>query len=102
MTKKRRTSAQWQQLIDEHQHSGLSVARYCETKGIAQSNFYLWRKKLSGAIDSYSSQPKPQAVELPSDKDWIELRSSALPDNPAQWDVEVSLPHGVTLRMRTP
>ena len=63
------------------------------------SSFYSWRTKLrrgeSSAPDSLG------AVESMADSPWIALTPpAAQPDETVAWDVELSLPRGVVLRMR--
>lgn len=43
-----RTPEQWQAYLDQQAQSGLSVKDYCQEQNLAPSNFYSWRKKLSG------------------------------------------------------
>ena len=53
--RKRRTRQEWQALLDEQQHSGLSIQRFFQSEGITPSSFYSWRTKLrrgeSSALD---------------------------------------------------
>lgn len=42
----RKTKSQWQALFQEHQESGLSVAKFCQQKQMSEAYFYLKRKKL--------------------------------------------------------
>jgi Transposase len=46
---KRRTRAQWSQVVKDFSDSGLSVSKYCEQIGISESNFYRWRSLLASA-----------------------------------------------------
>tara|TARA_B100000745_G_C19817566_1_gene269846 strand:- start:169 stop:438 length:270 start_codon:yes stop_codon:yes gene_type:complete len=85
MARAYRSAAQWQALIEGQAASGLNVSDYCKQQDIAVSGFYTWKKKLAQA-------------EPPTD-DWIALPTSAA-DSPASWDMELSLPGGVVLRMR--
>lgn len=83
----RHTTEQWQHFIDEQPQSGLTVKAYCAQRNITVSGFYLWRKKLA----------KPSATSEP-DANWLSLTpaASAERDN---WQIELSLPGGVVLRM---
>ena len=85
----RRSQQQWQQFISEQPQSGLTVKEYCASKNITVSGFYLWRKKLSGA-----SHPVNEPQE------WISL-TPTVPSEPEQWQIELSLPGGVVLRMNS-
>ena len=44
---KRRTLADWKQLIDLQKEGGLSIAAFCKQKNIPTSNFYKYRNKLN-------------------------------------------------------
>jgi len=52
---KRRTSEQWQQLIQQQKQSGLTVAQFCRENHISESNFYLKLKKFREANSSLST-----------------------------------------------
>jgi hypothetical protein len=43
---------QWRQIIDGQRPSGLTIAAYCRDTGITEGSFYLWKKRLSGAVPS--------------------------------------------------
>ena len=97
--RQRRTRQEWQALLDKQPRSGLSIQRFCQSEGITPSTFYSWRTKLrrgeSSAPDSLG------AVESMADSPWIALTPPATqPDETVVWDVELSLPRGVVLRMR--
>ena len=85
--KTRRTADDWQTILNQFADSGLSVKQFCLREKLAQSNFYLWRKRLQAEASS----------SLTQDAHW-QLLTSAQPDAP--WDIELALPGGVTLRMR--
>jgi hypothetical protein len=38
---------QWRRWIEEQQSGGLSVRTFCSRRGLAEHNFYQWRKLLS-------------------------------------------------------
>ena len=38
---------QWRRWFEEQQSSGLSVRAFCSRRGLAEHNFYQWRKLLS-------------------------------------------------------
>ena len=37
---------QWRERIAEQERSGVSVRRFCQTRGIGEHLFYYWRKRL--------------------------------------------------------
>jgi hypothetical protein len=41
-----RAAEKWQKLIEGQRRSGMSIAAYCRKKGIPDSGFYQWRKRL--------------------------------------------------------
>ncbi len=43
---KRRTLADWKQLIELQRESGLSITVFCKQKNLPTSNFYKYRSKL--------------------------------------------------------
>jgi putative transposase len=87
MAKIRRSRTQWQALIDRQPDSGLTIANYCAEHNITVSGFYQWRKKLCG---------NPEVQSAPSD--WLSVSHSPS-SSEEKWQIELSLPGGVTLRM---
>lgn len=90
MTKTRRTPRQWQQLVNDWQRSGQSVAAFCQSQHLTPSNFYLWRKRLNNEEVENTLSP------------WVALSpepgAGGVVDN--DWQLELSLPGGVILRMK--
>ncbi|WP_422445760.1 IS66 family insertion sequence element accessory protein TnpA [Endozoicomonas sp. ALB091] len=50
----RRTSAQWQNLIDQQQESGVNQKGFCELNNICLSTFTLWKRKLAQTAVIYT------------------------------------------------
>ena len=90
MAKVRRTREQWQRLIDKQAQSGLSINQFCIEHQLTLSNFYLWRKKLTETTNP-ASEPH----------EWLSL-PPLVSCEPEQWQIELSLPGGVVLRMNRP
>ena len=44
-----RTRGQWRKLIAEAVRSGQSIRAYCQERGVPESQFYAWRRRLNGA-----------------------------------------------------
>ena len=89
MAKTRRTTAQWQTLIDQLPESGLTTKAYCQQHNVSLSCFYQWRSKLT----------KTDIHLIPSSEDdWYNVPSEPLAQT--HWDIELSLPNGVILRMK--
>lgn len=91
----RRTTNQWRSLVDDQKQSGLTVEQFCKHHGLTQSNFYLWRKKL--AADTPDHLIKPDSS---GHAQWINVSAPAAVVG-STWDIELDLPNGVTLRMRS-
>jgi len=36
----------WREQVEQQERSGLSVKQFCETHGITEQSFYVWRKRL--------------------------------------------------------
>lgn len=90
MIKARRTLQQWQQLMSDWQQSGLSVKEYCQRQQLTPSNFYLWRKRLEILEVDTTLEPW---VALSGEPGAQEIASN-------DWQMELSLPGGVILRMK--
>ena len=57
----------WEAHINAQAKSGLSIAEYCRSQGIARTQFYYWKKKiftLHSHCAGFTSGPKAQAVAL--------------------------------------
>ena len=46
MKRRRHSREQWLKWLVEQPQSGLSIARFCDAKGVGEQSFYLWRQKL--------------------------------------------------------
>ena len=82
----RRTTAQWQSLIEQHAQSSLSIAEFCKKKGLSASSFHRWRRKLGHQLQH---------------SDFLELQPPSAAGYPSvTWRLEVDLPGGGQLRLR--
>lgn len=86
----KRSTQEWQQLIDAQEVSDMTIAQFCDRHHINQSTFYLHRKKRQDLL-----LPKTTSQWLP-----INTMTSHQPDS-RQWQIELTLPNGVVLNMRT-
>ena len=82
---KRRTRAQWTEILRHCDASGLSSRQFCRREGLALSSFQRWRGQIGRAVT-------PDFVEL------VPPSTSSTPS--ASWALELSLPNGVCLRLR--
>ncbi len=94
----KRTKEQWQRILDDQPNSGLTVTSYCELNEIAISNFYHWKCKLSKEPRAIAHQ---SSCNVSKTEDWIPLAPSVATRPLSTWDIELNLPNGVTLKMRS-
>jgi len=76
----------WQRMLEVHRESGLSVAAFCQQKGISEGAYYYWRRKLSGGVSKPYEKSSPAFLEVVMPR-----------DNPVA--VELVLSSGHTLRI---
>ena len=90
----RRSESQWRELIENFQGSDLSLEAYCQRHKIAASGFYTWRKRFES--DAVTFRPEDTVVDITP-----ELRgASSTQVNSTDWQVELELGRGCTLRIR--
>ena len=84
--RRRRTKAEWFEILRRFESSGLGPRAFCRREGLASSSFQRWRAELA--------EPSPEPG-------FVELTPSSTPAPVAGgWTVELSLPNGVQLRLR--
>jgi len=86
---RRRSEAEWRQIISRRDASGLSVREFCKREGLSLSSFQRWRARCRAALASPFVELVPPAT--PSE----ETQQSA-----PEWNVELELPGGLRLRLR--
>ena len=67
--RRRRSDAEWQQLIEQQQRSGLSAHAFCQQQGLTSKTFYKRRQALRQqptAMDSTERFIKVQPTSAPS------------------------------------
>ena len=94
----KRTHEQWQHIFADQPTSGLTVTRYCELNEISLSNFYHWKCKLNKESSGLAHQATRKVSKT---DDWISLTPAVAPRPISTWDIELNLPNGVTLKMRS-
>ncbi len=97
---------QWQQIMTDFAASGLTQKQFCSQQGLAPSTFSKWRKQL-GLVQAPSTtneeshadfQPfMSMALASPTDVMPVAQYDNTVSD----WDVELALGSGMTLRIRT-
>lgn len=85
---KRRSSQQWQAIIERFDQSNLSGAQFCRDNHIAYASFCKWRHKLSR---SHLLGSAPSATP-----DFIDLSSLSQPDS-SGWHIVLKLGDGLEL-----
>jgi transposase-like protein len=70
---------EWRQIVDGQRPSGLTVAAYCRDRGIKDSAFYAWKRRLR-------SPAKPNRLSKPA---FIEVKPLSLS---ATETIEICLP----------
>jgi hypothetical protein len=63
MAQKRRSREQWQVLIRDWPGSGLTVAQYCERRGISVANFHRWQERLRRESAEVVERPRRGPAE---------------------------------------
>lgn len=87
----RRTTQQWQALVEAWQQSGQSATRFCREQDIGYASFCQWRKRLLASEAPQTGRaPEPAFIDLAS------------LDAPAAsgWHIVLSLGQGVELTLR--
>ncbi|QDV43816.1 hypothetical protein Enr13x_36760 [Stieleria neptunia] len=78
---------QWRERLDRYEHSGLTVAKFCEVEGYSAASFYQWRRKLRD-----EKSPGDPAF-IPVQFDASELSCAA------RRGFEIDLPGGATVKV---
>lgn len=103
MLKSRRTKAQWETLIQGKSDSNLTIGQYCKHHRVTVSSFYAWRNKL---------KKQPAIINTPiaanHNDDWLPIKlplttpsTSPSTASTSAWDIELDLPGGATLRIKS-
>ena len=87
----RRSSDQWQAVIEEQHQSNLSASAFCEQQAIGYASFCNWRRRLSTDADQPSSDEK-------RDTGFIDL-STLAENKSAGWNIVLKLGEGMELSL---
>jgi|TARA_R110001606_G_scaffold366490_1_gene521694 hypothetical protein len=85
----RRSSSEWQQIIEDQAQSDLSAPQYCQQHGVSYASFSKWRQHFSG-------------TKKPSDSmhsDFIDLSQVPALSGSGRWNITLCLGDGVELRL---
>jgi hypothetical protein len=84
----RRSAAEWRQVLERFDASGLSAWGFCRREGISRGSFVRWRQRLQS-----SGLERGGFVE-------VAIPTRAAGSTLASGEMELSLPGGVTLRWK--
>ena len=88
-----RTQEQWKALLEEFNTSGLTRAAFCKKHRIATSSLYRWQQLFEHASHAGFIDVTEPLANAP--------RSHPVPVRDNDWQVELELGSGITLRLRT-
>lgn len=81
--RKRRTKAQWTEILQRFESSRLGSREFCRREGLSLSSLQRWRGRIRSAGG------------------FVELVPTTAPGtHPTSWALELSFPNGVCLRLR--
>ena len=83
--RKRRSEAEWAEILRRFESSGLASRSFCRREGVALSSFQRWRRRLGSVAAA-------EFVEL--------VPTSSSNVSSVSWSLDVSLPNGVGLRFQ--
>ena len=93
---RRRTAAQWHQIVEAQQASDLTAPKYCQEKQISYLSFINWKKKLMDASPK-PDKKQPTFIQLTPEPD-LEVSTTDMPDVQPLL-IELDLGAGVSLRI---
>ena len=85
----RRSTAQWQMLIDQWQHSGLSMQAFCKVNNLAYQSFCNWKTKLASVAHTDQADTTPAFIDL----------SKMTPPSQTSWQITLKLADGIELQL---
>lgn len=85
----RKSSEQWQSLVEDQQQSGLSAAKFCEQNQIAYASFCKWKQRFATSQVGCKEQSQSDFVDL----------SSIQPNSLDKWHITLALGDGVELTL---
>lgn len=54
--RRRRSAAEWQGLIEQHEQSGISAFAFCQQQGLSSKTFYKHRRTLQAKTANHSAE----------------------------------------------
>ena len=58
------SAEQWVDWISEHAGSGLMISAFCDSVGVSENSFYVWRRKLQARENECMTGSTASLVEL--------------------------------------
>lgn len=86
------SAEQWAEWISEQAGSGLTIAAFCDSIGVSENSFYVWRRKLRARQDELERGAPARLVELTV----VEADPGS---HGASGEVEIDLPCGALVRV---
>ena len=102
MYRPRRSSAEWQAIIDEQAQSDVSAKRFCAERDIGYPSFLSWKHKLSWAESAGSATGAPAFIELTGPIVHHATREVDDTQPSPGWLAELDLGGGICLRIASP
>lgn len=96
----RRSRAQWQTLIEQAEHSALSISAFCHAEDLSLSSFYQWRKRLADERRSGAASIASANVGTFIDLGDLGGDDGGGDDDTGPWDLELQFGTNVVLRRR--
>jgi hypothetical protein len=89
--------AAWRRRVGRFEHSGLTVASFCEQEGVSTASFYRWRNRLADQQPTAGSSDARQVAGLGGVGDSPAFRPVRVA--PTHATVSVQLPGGVRVEV---
>jgi len=83
----------WQERLESHKASGLSIDEFCLREGVSRSTFYRWVDRLKDGI------PEPLKVEETTREQAESGQAAFVPISLKASPVEIELPNGSVVRL---
>ena len=77
----RRTPAEWREIFEHFESSGLDSKKFCRRENLNLTSFQRWQRRLASAKESFVEVSPPREI-------------------PSIWAVEIELAGGTILRLR--
>lgn len=100
VVRQRRSESAWREILERHEHSGLTVAAFCEREGIKSGSLYGWRARMSeepeGTVAAAPAAPVKRKDGENGSSGFIDLGSLG---SRSRFEVRLELGGGVLLHL---